>query len=710
MAIKKSAAPKKTIRCFEFVDEKSSKFWEISVVANVVDVRYGKIGTAGQQQAKEMKDVAAAEKHAEKIIAEKVKTGYIEKTTEVVQASKAKAKSSSSLTKAPVKPVVIEAVKKLQLDKKNVLIGTYGKTLDLRDVELEVDILVNDIDDFARAEKAKRPPPSPIYICGNTEVEVLHLPLDRAMVDYVVIENLPNLREIIISGDNSYGVRSGDLKWLICQNLPKLTKITAKGRLFWLQIEDAPMLEAIDVKKCPYLDYFSILGAPKLSKVNVAGCYKLKTIEGLSVDAQGILDVHQQICTNQEKSKRDGTIYKNMTCTDVDIVLNYINNGLKLAVERQYLIDYSSGYSVVEANELFCAYGFNLLRPLEGCTTGGTGQTYAYEANLDAWGMGNTSQEECLNYILGTISNVFEFEIPGESCATEKEKFALLKKLVAESEKSGASRAKKEKKINFDKLDGSGISKLLIRKPDLFLECDLGKLDGDDWAILLEAQPQLIDHCHLSKLNGEQWCSLLKVHPHLADQCDFKKLKSFDWYCLLVVQPQLADRCNLKKLKDSDLSMLIKSQPQLAHNCDVTKLDNNAWVKVLCYQPTFADKCDFTKFNGENWVHLLWGVPEFSDQCDFTKLNGDDWVGLLQEKPNFHTQCDFSKLNGMNWVDLLVHQPQFSDICDFHSLDTKDWDRLIRVCDDPSLDAKQFNDFIGKKAYFISQRDLLNKL
>lgn len=36
-------------RRFEFVDEKSSKFWEIRVVGTTVDVRYGKIGTTGQK-------------------------------------------------------------------------------------------------------------------------------------------------------------------------------------------------------------------------------------------------------------------------------------------------------------------------------------------------------------------------------------------------------------------------------------------------------------------------------------------------------------------------------------------------------------------------------------------------------------------------------------------------------------------------------------
>jgi len=37
-----------TKRYFELVDEKSSKFWEISVLGEKLTVRYGKIGTDGQ--------------------------------------------------------------------------------------------------------------------------------------------------------------------------------------------------------------------------------------------------------------------------------------------------------------------------------------------------------------------------------------------------------------------------------------------------------------------------------------------------------------------------------------------------------------------------------------------------------------------------------------------------------------------------------------
>ena len=66
------------VRRFEFVDDKSSKFWEISVTGAQHTVRYGKIGTEGQAQVKEFADAVAAGKAAEKLIAEKTSKGYQE--------------------------------------------------------------------------------------------------------------------------------------------------------------------------------------------------------------------------------------------------------------------------------------------------------------------------------------------------------------------------------------------------------------------------------------------------------------------------------------------------------------------------------------------------------------------------------------------------------------------------------------------------------
>lgn len=65
-------------RRFEFVSGSSSKFWEATVNGSAVTVCFGRIGSAGQEQTKEFADVASAQHHADKQIADKLRKGYVE--------------------------------------------------------------------------------------------------------------------------------------------------------------------------------------------------------------------------------------------------------------------------------------------------------------------------------------------------------------------------------------------------------------------------------------------------------------------------------------------------------------------------------------------------------------------------------------------------------------------------------------------------------
>ena len=73
-------------RYFEFVGEdagrnvaNSAKFWEVSVDDTSVTVRFGKIGANGQTTVKTLTSADAAHAEADKLIAAKVKKGYVEK-------------------------------------------------------------------------------------------------------------------------------------------------------------------------------------------------------------------------------------------------------------------------------------------------------------------------------------------------------------------------------------------------------------------------------------------------------------------------------------------------------------------------------------------------------------------------------------------------------------------------------------------------------
>ena len=67
-----------TTRRFEFSDDKSNKFWEITVDGAEHTVRYGRMGTDGQSKTKSFEDAEAAAKDADKLIKSKTKKGYEE--------------------------------------------------------------------------------------------------------------------------------------------------------------------------------------------------------------------------------------------------------------------------------------------------------------------------------------------------------------------------------------------------------------------------------------------------------------------------------------------------------------------------------------------------------------------------------------------------------------------------------------------------------
>jgi DNA ligase 1 len=73
-----AATPAEGFRHFEYVGGNSSKFWEVAVEGNEMTVRYGRIGSNGQSKTKEFSDANAAQRQAEKLVAEKTGDGYVE--------------------------------------------------------------------------------------------------------------------------------------------------------------------------------------------------------------------------------------------------------------------------------------------------------------------------------------------------------------------------------------------------------------------------------------------------------------------------------------------------------------------------------------------------------------------------------------------------------------------------------------------------------
>ena len=63
----------------EYKDKVSQKFWEVSATGSAINVKYGKLGTAGQNSVKKMSTPDAAKKEVEKLIKSKLKKGYKKK-------------------------------------------------------------------------------------------------------------------------------------------------------------------------------------------------------------------------------------------------------------------------------------------------------------------------------------------------------------------------------------------------------------------------------------------------------------------------------------------------------------------------------------------------------------------------------------------------------------------------------------------------------
>lgn len=90
-------------RRFEFSSGSSNKFWEIDVKGSSHTVRYGRIGTDGQSKTKTLASPAKAREAADKLIASKVKKGYVETKGKAAKKKPAKAAQKKPAKKKPAK-------------------------------------------------------------------------------------------------------------------------------------------------------------------------------------------------------------------------------------------------------------------------------------------------------------------------------------------------------------------------------------------------------------------------------------------------------------------------------------------------------------------------------------------------------------------------------------------------------------------------------
>jgi uncharacterized protein (TIGR02996 family) len=68
------------MRTFVFTDATSNKFWHIALSGKSFTVQFGRVGTTGQTQTKTFISAAVAQKEHDKVVAQKLKKGYVETT------------------------------------------------------------------------------------------------------------------------------------------------------------------------------------------------------------------------------------------------------------------------------------------------------------------------------------------------------------------------------------------------------------------------------------------------------------------------------------------------------------------------------------------------------------------------------------------------------------------------------------------------------
>jgi DNA ligase (NAD+) len=404
----------------EFVDEKSSKFWEVRVQGATVEVRYGKLGTPGQSQLKEFDDEAAAQKQAEKVMGEKLKGGY-------VPLSKDSKDAGEQTKQLAQKSSTVYVTKKLKLDEKQVLNGEFPRVLDLGDLQLDFEIIVHEPEVFSRAAKQGIAPQANLTISNNSALETLRIGCDDVGMSYVLIENCANLKSIEVYLKSPLS-NSAEPKWVICKDLPKLESFVAAGSLLSLQIEVAPSLKAVRVGQCAKLGVLSLVGCSVLKELDINGCKKLPWVQGLTEEQETQLHVELKVDANCQKQVDPSFPFKDFNFRQVDEVLEVINKGMMADFERGRPNQYDEDLSLQQ-------YSIQLLRPLEQTNAGGTGEQYAYELvtedgcdpdQLVGSTRGEHSPEDCLNSALRSATNFII--IDGIDDQSESVVFDYLKK------------------------------------------------------------------------------------------------------------------------------------------------------------------------------------------------------------------------------------------------------------------------------------------
>lgn len=185
-------------RVFVFQDFKSQKFWSIDAQGNSLILNYGKLGADGQTHVKTFKSLEETEKAATKLIAEKLKKGYVETEDEIVKTMKAQAKKyklsydeyDNGKTQ---KDLLLKIVNDKKLsDIRQIAIGCWD--FESGDCQELVDGLVANKEKVAHLEG---------LFWGDIDSEETEISWIEQTDLSPLLDCMPNLQELVIKGTNN---------------------------------------------------------------------------------------------------------------------------------------------------------------------------------------------------------------------------------------------------------------------------------------------------------------------------------------------------------------------------------------------------------------------------------------------------------------------------------------------------------------------------
>ncbi|MDR1889028.1 MAG: STM4015 family protein [Zoogloeaceae bacterium] len=260
-------------RVFVFQDSKSRKFWSIEVSGTAFTVNYGKLGTDGQTQTKSFASAEIAQKEANKLVAEKLKKGYVESTENTAKSLKPAAKKyaldydDNTTDEVLLKKILDDP--KLP-DIKQLTIGCWS--FESGDCQTLIDGLVANREKIAQVEE---------LFWGDIESEETELSWIEQGNMSALIDALPRLSRLIIKGTNnlklgvktlpnlrsleiiSGGLPRSVIQDVIASHLPNLEKLVLYAGVedygFDGSIEDFKPL--FSRAKFPKLTWFGIVNA-----------------------------------------------------------------------------------------------------------------------------------------------------------------------------------------------------------------------------------------------------------------------------------------------------------------------------------------------------------------------------------------------------------------------------------------------------------------